>query len=46
VSKIYDYLDALKKKYPQTNMVKEQIEELRDTLHIKTEEYQSQGLSY
>jgi hypothetical protein len=46
MSVISDYLIKLEKQYPDTKAVSEQIEELRDTLHIKTEEYQSQGLSY
>lgn len=46
MSVISDYLSALKRQYPNTQDVQEQLEELRDTLHIKTEEYQSQGLNY
>ena len=46
MSVISDYLSKLKKRYPKTQAVSEQLEELRDTLHIKTEEYQSQGLNY
>jgi len=46
MSMINDYLSKLKKQYPNTQAVQEQLEELRDTLHIKTEEYQSQGLNY
>jgi len=42
----YDYLNGIKKKYPSTLKVPEQIEELRDSLHIKTEEYQSRGMAY
>lgn len=45
MSVISDYLSKLKRQYPNTQAVKEQLEELRDTLHIKTEEYQSQGLN-
>jgi|GEM_PF-2323613 len=43
---INDYLSSIKKQYPDTQEVREQIEELRDTLHMKTEEYQSLGRSY
>ncbi len=46
MSVISDYLMKLEKHYPDTQAVREQLEELRDTLHIKTEEYQSQGMSY
>ncbi len=46
MSVISDYLSKLKRQYPNTQAVSEQLEELRDTLHIKTEEYQSQGLNY
>lgn len=46
MSVISDYLIKLERQYPKTQAVSEQIEELRDTLHIKTEEYQSQGMSY
>lgn len=46
MSVINDYLTHLKKQYPDTKAVNEQLEELRDTLHIKTEEYQSQGYGY
>ncbi len=46
MSMINDYLSKLKRHYPNTQAVQEQLEELRDTLHIKTEEYQSQGLNY
>lgn len=46
MSVISDYLSALKRQYPNTQDVQEQLEELRDTLHIKAEEYQSQGLNY
>ncbi len=43
---INDYLSGIKKQYPDTEEVREQIEELRDTLHLKTEEYQSMGRTY
>ncbi len=43
---INDYLNGIQKRYPDTNEVREQIEELRDTLHMKTEELQSQGQPY
>ena len=43
---INKYLDDIKNKYPNTKEVLEQIEELKDTLNIKVEEYQSEGLSY
>lgn len=46
MSVISDYLSKLKRQYPNTQDVQEQLEELRDTLHFKTEEYQSQGLNY
>ena len=46
MSVINDYLSKLKRQYPNTQAVSEQLEELRDTLHSKTEEYQSQGISY
>ncbi len=46
MSVISDYLKKLERHYPSTKAVSEQIEELRDTLHIKTEEYQAQGMSY
>ncbi len=46
MSMINDYLSKLKRQYPNTQAVQEQLEELRDTLHIKTEENQSQGLNY
>lgn len=46
MSVISDYLSGLKRQYPNTQAVSEQLEELRDTLHIKTEEYQSQGVNY
>ena len=46
MSVISDYLMKLEKQYPSTQALSEQIEELRDTLHIKTEEYQAQGISY
>ncbi len=40
---INDYLNGIKRKYPNTQAVKEQIEELRDTLNLKCEEYIKQG---
>ncbi len=40
---INDYLNGIKKKHPNTQAVKEQIEELRDTLNLKCEEYIKQG---
>ena len=43
---INDYLNAIKKQYPDTKEVNDQIEELRDTLHLKTEEYQAMGKTY
>ena len=43
---INDYLSGIKKQYPDTQEVREQVEELRDTLHLKTEEYQAMGRSY
>lgn len=43
---INDYLSGIKKQYPDTEEVREQIEELRDTLHLKTEEYQAMGRTY
>ena len=43
---INDYLSDIRKQYPDTQEVREQIEELRDTLHLKTEEYQSMGRTY
>lgn len=43
---INDYLSSVKKQYPDTQEVREQIEELRDTLHMKTEEYQALGRTY
>ena len=46
MSVISDYLSKLKRQYPNTQAISEQLEELRDTLHIKTEEYQSQGFNY
>lgn len=46
MSTINDYLSSIKKRYPDTQAVREQIEELRDTLHLKTEELQAQGKPY
>jgi hypothetical protein len=43
MSVINDYLKRIKRKYPGTQAVKEQIEELRDTLNLKREEYIKQG---
>ena len=43
---INDYLNGIKKEYPETEEVREQIEELRDALHMKTEEYQAMGRTY
>ena len=43
---INNYCNNLKSKYINTKEVLEQIEELRDTIHIKTEEYQEKGYKY
>jgi len=43
---INDYLNGIEKRYPATREVREQIEELRDTLHMKAEELQAQGMPY
>ena len=43
---INDYLNGIEKGYPATREVREQIEELRDTLHMKAEELQAQGVTY
>ena len=43
---INDYCNNLKSKYLNTKEVLEQIEEIRDTVHIKTEEYQEKGYKY
>ena len=43
---INDYLNGIEKRYPATQEVREQIEELRDTLHMKAEELQAQGIPY
>jgi hypothetical protein len=43
---INDYLNGIQKRYPATQEVREQIEELRGTLHMKAEELQAQGVSY
>lgn len=40
------YLKEISRRYPGTQAVREQIEELRDTLHLKTEELQAQGKTY
>jgi hypothetical protein len=46
MSTIDSYMKQAAKKYPNSKEVTEQLEEIRDTLHIKTEEYQAQGLGY
>lgn len=46
MSTIDSYIKQTAKKYPHTREVAEQLEEIRDTLHIKTEEFQAQGLGY
>jgi len=43
---IDNYLKYIKNKYLNTASVLEQIEELRDSLNIKVEDYQSEGLKY
>lgn len=43
---INNYCNNLKSKYLNTKKVIEQIEEIRDTIHIKTEEYQEKGYKY
>ena len=43
---INDFCNALKNKYPNTKEVLEQIEEIRDTLYMKVEEYQEKGYKY
>jgi len=43
---INDYCNNLLSKYLNTKEVLEQIEEIRDTIHIKTEEYQEKGYKY
>ena len=45
MNKIDSYIQRTAKKYPRTKEVSEQLEEIRDTLHIKAEEFQAQGLS-
>jgi hypothetical protein len=40
------YIKGITRRYPDTREVREQIEELRDTLHLKTEELQAQGKPY
>lgn len=40
------YIKGISRRYPDTKAVREQIEELRDTLHLKTEELQAQGKPY
>lgn len=44
MSAINDFLNGIKRRYPGTQAVREQIEELRDTLNLKCEEYIKQGL--
>lgn len=46
MSVIDEYVNQVSKKYPNTKEVREQLEEIRDTLHIKTEEFQAAGLGY
>lgn len=46
MSVIDEYVKQVSKKYPNTKEVKEQLEEIRDTLHIKTEELQASGMGY
>jgi hypothetical protein len=46
MSTIDSYIKQTAKKYPHTKEVAEQLEEIRDTLHIKTEEFQAQGQGY
>lgn len=46
MSTINEYIKGIGRRYPNTKAVREQIEELRDTLHLKTEEFQSQGKTY
>ena len=46
MSTIDEYVKQVSKKYPDTREVREQLEEIRDTLHIKTEENQSSGMGY
>jgi len=46
MNKISSFCNSLKDKYPNTKEILEQIEELRDTLHIKTEEYQNDNTPY
>lgn len=43
---ISTYLNGIKKRYPDTQAVREQIEELKDMLNMKTEEYKLQGKPY
>lgn len=45
MSAINDFLSGVKRKYPKTQAVREQIEELRDTLNLKSEEYRKLGQS-
>lgn len=46
MSVINDYLSGLKKQYPPSKELDDQIEELRDSLHNKTEENQASGMGY
>lgn len=46
MSVIDEYVKQVSKKYPDTDEVREQLEEIRDTLHIKTEENQAAGMGY
>ena len=43
---INNFCNELKNKYPNTKEVLEQIEEIRDTLNMKLEEYQIEGSPY
>ena len=38
------YIETVRRQYPSNARVREQLEELRDTLHIKTGEYQARGM--
>jgi hypothetical protein len=46
MSVIDEYVKQVSKKYPDTREIREQLEEIRDTLHIKTEENQASGMGY
>lgn len=46
MSVIDSYIKRLSKKFPQTKEVREQLEEIRDTLNAKTEELQSEGMYF